>query len=137
VRPVQSAHAILLVDGRYALQLRDDKPDVIGAGLWGLFGGAVLDGETPSDALRRELYEELVLRVTEPRLLWTVDGVSERSGEPKRWWFFEVRPSDPWDVHQLHEGQAARLFAFEETARLPMADLTRSVLSRHRAACRR
>jgi 8-oxo-dGTP diphosphatase len=124
------------VGGRYALQLRDDKPGIVGRGLWGLFGGALSDGEPPAHGLARELYEELTIRVLEPRLLWTIDGTSEISKEPKRWWFFEVDATDSWQGHVLHEGQAARLFGDEEAIALPMAAITRNVLTWHQAQAR-
>ncbi|MGE4527381.1 MAG: NUDIX domain-containing protein [Rhodospirillaceae bacterium] len=52
---------IVLDDGRYLMQLRDDKPGIFYPDHWGLFGGAVEDGEEPEAALRRELREELDL----------------------------------------------------------------------------
>jgi len=55
---------IVLDDGRYLMQLRDDKPGIFYPNHWGLFGGAVDDGETPEEALRRELWEELELAPT-------------------------------------------------------------------------
>jgi len=50
-------------EGRYLMQLRDQKKDIFYPGYWGLFGGAVDDGEEPLDALYRELKEELNLEV--------------------------------------------------------------------------
>ena len=43
----------------YLLQLRDFKPSIIYPGHWGAFGGGVEDGESPQDALDRELREEI------------------------------------------------------------------------------
>ena len=63
--------AILLVaDGRYVLQLRDDVPHIWYPGHWGLFGGSVDPSEDELTALRRELREELELEldVTRARL---------------------------------------------------------------------
>lgn len=34
---LQSAHAILLLDGQYILQLRDNKPDIAAPGQWTLY----------------------------------------------------------------------------------------------------
>jgi 8-oxo-dGTP pyrophosphatase MutT (NUDIX family) len=53
------AAIICLDDGRYLLQLRDDKPWIFFPNHWGFFGGALDAGETPLKALQRELKEEL------------------------------------------------------------------------------
>jgi 8-oxo-dGTP diphosphatase len=43
----------------YLLQLRDFKPSIIFPGHWGAFGGTIEEGESPKDALDRELIEEI------------------------------------------------------------------------------
>jgi len=59
-RPCDAVAALLVhEDGRYIMQLRDSKPEIFYPGHWGCFGGAVEPGETPVDALRRELREEI------------------------------------------------------------------------------
>jgi 8-oxo-dGTP pyrophosphatase MutT (NUDIX family) len=128
-----SVHAILLVDGRYVLQLRDDRPDIAAPGLWGLFGGLLHPGEEPEAGLARELNEELDIKVKAGRLVWHLEGWSEFLEAPKRWWFFEVDGSEVWEQHRLSEGRAAEIFAYDETTGLGMTPLTREVLSRHRA----
>lgn len=54
-----AAAIIVLDDGRYLMQLRDDKPGIFFPDHWGMFGGAIEPGETTEQALRRELLEEL------------------------------------------------------------------------------
>ena len=53
----------LLVDerGRYLLQRRDDRPDILHPGALGLFGGGLEAGESADQAMRRELAEEIGL----------------------------------------------------------------------------
>lgn len=57
-----SAALIVLEDGRYLMQLRDDKPAIFYPDHWGCFGGGVEGDETTEQALMRELDEELGLR---------------------------------------------------------------------------
>ena len=51
--------AMLHRDGRWLMQLRDEIPTIVAPGCWGLFGGPLDPGETPEQALRRELLEEI------------------------------------------------------------------------------
>jgi len=46
-------------DGRYLMQLRDDKPGLPLRDHWAFFGGEVDPGETPEHAVLREVEEEL------------------------------------------------------------------------------
>jgi 8-oxo-dGTP diphosphatase len=46
-------------DDRFLLQLRDNVPNIIYPGCWGLFGGHIEAGETPEIAVVREIYEEI------------------------------------------------------------------------------
>jgi len=56
-----SCAIIILADGRFLLQLRDDKPEIFYPNHWGLFGGAIELGESDEEALKRELFEEIAL----------------------------------------------------------------------------
>src|SRR5213082_3324237 len=57
------AGVILYREGRVLLQHRDDDPAIRWPGAWAIFGGHVEAGETPEQAARRELEEELGLRL--------------------------------------------------------------------------
>ncbi|MCS5706153.1 NUDIX hydrolase [Synechococcus sp. FGCU-3] len=57
--PVEVALAMLERDGRWLMQLRDSIPGIVAPGCWGLFGGHLDSGETPEQAVRRELIEEI------------------------------------------------------------------------------
>lgn len=46
-------------EGRILLQLRNDKPTIPFPNRWGTFGGQIEIGESPIDAITREILEEL------------------------------------------------------------------------------
>lgn len=53
------AVAILYQDSQFLLQLRDDLPDIAYPGQWAFFGGHLESGESPEQAVQRELQEEI------------------------------------------------------------------------------
>ncbi|MGC9528351.1 MAG: NUDIX hydrolase [Limnospira sp.] len=58
------AIAILYREEKILLQLRDDIPNIAHPGVWAMFGGHVEPGETPAEAMRRELIEEIGYEAT-------------------------------------------------------------------------
>jgi 8-oxo-dGTP pyrophosphatase MutT (NUDIX family) len=53
------ALGILEQNDQCLLQLRDDLPQILYPGHWGLFGGHLEPGETPEVGFRREIQEEI------------------------------------------------------------------------------
>lgn len=53
------------VNRKVLMQLRDMKEGINFPGCWGFFGGSIDEGETPEDAFRRELFEEIGYRPAE------------------------------------------------------------------------
>lgn len=53
------AIALLLREGQFLLQLRDNIPTIVYPGHWAFFGGHVEPGETPEAGVWRELKEEI------------------------------------------------------------------------------
>ena len=58
-QPIPVAMAIIYQEGKYLMQLRDDIPNILYPGVWGLFGGHIEPGEEPEAGLKRELIEEI------------------------------------------------------------------------------
>ncbi len=121
----QVVGAILIChDGRHVLlQQRDDKPNLRYAGYWTLFGGAVEPGESPDEAVRRELQEELAM---DDILLrhWLTYECTVRSIPGQRVTTNSVyvgRLNRPAADYPLYEGQAKHCFTPDEARVLTLA----------------
>ena len=133
--PAAVVLALLTVRGRYALQHRDDRPDIASAGRWGLFGGSVDGDETPSAAVRREVHEELAVDVADWQELWRIRYHDPFWDEEVLHIVFAADVTDLWDRHVLREGQATGLFVVDDLPR-PMDPFVMALLERHHSACR-
>jgi 8-oxo-dGTP diphosphatase len=105
---VEVALAMLHRDGRWLMQLRDEIPDIVAPGCWGLFGGHLDPGETPEQALRRELLEEISWQPPAVELVM-VHHIHRRTAH-----VFQAELSVPLEQLQLLEGQDLGLISPEE-----------------------
>lgn len=110
------AAALYARDGRVLLQQR--SPDRTMAGLWEFPGGKVEEGETPEEALARELREELGIRI-EPCAFEPVAFASEPLGE--RHLLLLLYRVDAWiGEPQALDAAALRWVTVDEMRGLPM-----------------
>jgi 8-oxo-dGTP diphosphatase len=107
---LQVAKAFIYQGNRLLLQLRDNIPEIIAPNQWGLFGGTVDQGETPAQAMKREIEEELCWTPPEPKYLLTW----EAPDRPCTTYIFGIPLTVAVSQLTLTEGQALRLFTFEE-----------------------
>lgn len=127
---IQSAHAVLLLGEKYVLQLRDSNPGIAAPGQWSLFGGMKKTGETPLEAISREIYEELSIQPAEFHYLWFTDYFAAFEGEVIRTWFFWSDVSSVWAEHKLLEGQSVGIFHFNDITDLEMPAVMRTTIER-------
>ena len=112
---IRNVGALLRLDqDRFLFQLRDDIPDIIMPGRWGLFGGHVDPGEDFEPAIRRELAEELNFTAREVRFATEMCYPVSAGGWAHRQ-FFEI-PIPEADIAgmELREGCAMRVMAVAE-----------------------
>ena len=105
---VQVALAMLQREGRWLMQLRDEIPSIVAPGCWGLFGGHLEAGETPEQAVRRELMEEINWQPPVVDLVM-VHHIHRRTAH-----VFRGELSVPLERLQLMEGQDMALVSPEE-----------------------
>jgi 8-oxo-dGTP diphosphatase len=106
------ALAMLQRDGQWLLQLRDDIATIIYPGHWGLFGGHLDPGETATEAVMRELKEEIDWTPRTPLELWFSHNNGTRIAH-----VFRGSLDDPLEQLQLLEGQDLKLVSLEQLQR--------------------
>lgn len=72
-QPVVGVGAVVVSEGKILLEKRKNEP---GKGKWSIPGGLVDLGESPEQAVIREVLEETCLEVDAPRLIDVVSDVS-------------------------------------------------------------
>ncbi len=113
------AAALILCNGRYLMQRRDEKPGILLPGHWGLFGGSIDPGENAATAIRRELLEELEFAPRLATLFTEMEIVLPLTPPRRDRMSFFIVPCEPAEFAALvqHEGSGMRLFAASELAR--------------------
>ena len=115
---------VLLHQGdRVLLQHRDNRPDIVYPDTWAIFGGHLEPGEDPEQGARREVEEELGLRLEGPlELLYSHDD-----GDRRRT-FYAAALEVSMDRLTLTEGQGMALLSAEEVETLPVVPLHRRLV---------
>jgi len=114
----------LLIDqqGKLVIQLRDDKPGLLFPVHWATLGGGIEKGETPDQAMMRELEEEI--EPAPPVTFWRYFEHMYRVRGEKRMVANHVYvgqlPCRLEDI-KLYEGQCLGAFAAYEIDSLPIA----------------
>lgn len=110
------AAIIVLEDGRFVLQHRDDIPSIWFPNHWGFFGGAVEEGEDPFGALCREIYEEIEFTIQEARYFvgFSFDLTQLGLNRYYRNYYLVFMTLQQYVALQLHEGQGIDAFFAEE-----------------------
>ena len=113
--------------GHILLQHRTDDAFRL-PGYWAFFGGGIEQGENPTEALRREIREELSYEVQGPKF-FLAQKVRDEENDITKYVFVEQYQDQPL---QLGEGQAMGWFSPDETHELKMIDHDRFVVEQVR-----
>ena len=105
--------ALITHDGKLLLQHRDNFPNIYFPNKIGLFGGLVDAGETPLEAIRREIREELSIDLAEftLRCIAELNYVGEINSRRRHFYAASVGASKEGSI-RITEGQACLRVGF-------------------------
>ena len=109
------------------LYLRDDKPGIPFPRHWDLIGGHVEEGETPEEALVREVKEELNIDLKEFRFFRKYECL-EGDAYPNIKFIYTGRINIPIEEITLLEGDRPQYFAYHEIPDVKFANILKSIV---------
>jgi 8-oxo-dGTP diphosphatase len=113
--------------GEFLLALRDNKSWIPFPGHWDLIGGHVEEGETPEEALVREVKEELDIDIREYSFYKKVECLTGDAYENIKY-IYTAKFNIPIEEVTLLEGQRAQYFSKDEIPGLKFANIIQSIV---------
>ncbi len=110
--------------GKYLFFLRDDKPTIPNPNMWGLLGGGIEEGESPLEAIIREVKEETNITIYDLKELGNimVSHISKENGKEEiiknKLFVFLAQTDAMLEKAELYEGQRLEYFTIDEAKRL-------------------
>lgn len=121
--------AIILENDKreFLLALRDNKPGIPFPNHWDLIGGHVEEGETPEEALVREVKEELDIDLTEYSFFRKYECLTGDAYENTKY-IFTGKINIPIGKVTLLEGERPQYFSREEIPDIKFANIMKSIV---------
>ena len=131
--PPEVALGILYQGDCLLLQLRDDIPTIIYPGCWAIFGGHLEIGESPLQAVNREIWEEIGFKMGNPVYFQTYSdqyAIRHVFSHPLTVPLTELNLQEGWDLGLASPADIdqGKLYSAEAQAVKPLGDRHRTIL---------
>ena len=126
---IKSSGAIIYVNKKYLLQLRDKKKNIYYPGFWGVFGGLLENNEEFKKGLEREVIEDTNLSVSANKMVLSNNFIFFNHEKRVRK-YFECKILGNKKII-LIEGKAYKFFSFEQIKKLNVVPLDFAAIHYH------
>ena len=109
-----ASKAIIIKKNNYLLQLRDNKKNVLYPNRWCFFGGTLRNNENPENCIKRELKEELSIKIK--IIMKIYECVNCKTNTYLN--YFYVEALNEINIKNLAEGQNLGWFSKEKIKQL-------------------
>ena len=113
--------------GEFLLYLRDNKPGIPFPAYWDLIGGHVEEGETPEEALVREVKEELDIDLKEYTFYKKYECLTGDAYENIKY-IYTGKINLPIEEITLLEGVRPQYFSREEIPKVKFANILKTIV---------
>lgn len=114
-------------NGEFLLALRDNRPGIPFPNHWDLIGGHVEEGETPEEALVREVKEELNIDLKEYSFFKIYECLNGDAYENTKY-IYTGKINIPIEEITLLEGERPQYFTREEIPDVKFANIMKSIV---------
>jgi 8-oxo-dGTP diphosphatase len=128
-KAVKKIAAIILENDKsgFLLALRDNKPGIPFPNHWDLIGGHVEEGETPEEALVREVKEELNIELKEYTFFRMYECLTDDAYENIKY-IYSGKIDIPIEEITLLEGERPQYFSREEIPDVRFANIIKTIV---------
>lgn len=113
---MEGVNAILIFESKILMMLRDDKPGIANPGGWGVIGGGVEEGETPDQAIVREVKEETNIDLVRYHKWFEIPEVHQTI-------YWAKLTSMQVSQIKIGEGQRLEFISVDEIENLPTSEI--------------
>ena len=113
--------------GEFLLALRDNKPGIPFPNHWDLIGGHVEEGETPEEALVREVKEELNIELKDYKFYKKYECLTGDAYKNIKY-IYAGKINLPIEEITLLEGERPQFFSQDEIPNVEFANIIKSIV---------